>query len=437
MISKARNESIAAVASRQILLSRFELVRLSLAASLLSLIPFHHLCLLIMPTCTRHTCGFSYPSLDSSEFTSTPCFHHPGQPIFHEGSKSWSCCKDVNKPVLDFDDFLKMKGCKEEVGHSNEKKKKTVEEKTREFQQAMEGIKLEDGREVYGQASSSKMNGPAASSVITPSVGPSTSSPVTAPKKQQYVEPSDPEDAMVPPSTTCKRPGCTATSSDSSSPRHRSKEECHYHKGPPIFHDSSKGYLCCKRRVLEFDEFLKIEGCTRATTGHLFVQPPKTIKKTNGSASTADSSQGSTFSRDSLLQRRGLILEEGEEEVDCRMDHYETPDEIRMTIYCKGVQMDKSVILIEEEDLLLSLAMPPLPASSSSRRHLLHLPLYAAVLPAATEGESKAGGGSYYTVSPSKIKIDIILKKKQAGISWPRLDRSGQDVGYGLTFGRK
>lgn len=22
-----------------------------------------------------------------------------------------------------------------------------------------------------------------------------------------------------------------------------------------------QGYLCCKRRVLEFDEFLKIEGC--------------------------------------------------------------------------------------------------------------------------------------------------------------------------------
>lgn len=24
---------------------------------------------------------------------------------------------------------------------------------------------------------------------------------------------------------------------------------------PPIFHEGSKGYTCCKRRVLEFDEY--------------------------------------------------------------------------------------------------------------------------------------------------------------------------------------
>ena len=34
-----------------------------------------------------------------------------------------------------------------------------------------------------------------------------------------------------------------------------------------------KGYLCCKRRVLEFDEFLKIEGCK--TGRHLFVPKSK------------------------------------------------------------------------------------------------------------------------------------------------------------------
>lgn len=31
----------------------------------------------------------------------------------------------------------------------------------------------------------------------------------------------------------------------------------------------SQGYLCCKRRVLEFDEFLKIEGCKQGR--HVFV----------------------------------------------------------------------------------------------------------------------------------------------------------------------
>ena len=40
-----------------------------------------------------------------------------------------------------------------------------------------------------------------------------------------------------------------------------------------VFHEGSKGYLCCKRRVLEFSEFLKIEGCT--TGSHLFVGAKK------------------------------------------------------------------------------------------------------------------------------------------------------------------
>lgn len=31
----------------------------------------------------------------------------------------------------------------------------------------------------------------------------------------------------------------------------------------------SQGYLCCRRRVLEFDEFLKIEGCKKGC--HIFV----------------------------------------------------------------------------------------------------------------------------------------------------------------------
>ena len=40
-----------------------------------------------------------------------------------------------------------------------------------------------------------------------------------------------------------------------------------------IFHEGSKGYLCCKRRVLEFDECLKMEGCTEGK--HLFVGAKK------------------------------------------------------------------------------------------------------------------------------------------------------------------
>jgi hypothetical protein len=32
----------------------------------------------------------------------------PSRQVFHEGLKSWSCCADVNKPVLEFDQFMKI-----------------------------------------------------------------------------------------------------------------------------------------------------------------------------------------------------------------------------------------------------------------------------------------------------------------------------------------
>lgn len=36
------------------------------------------------------------------------CWHHPGQPVFHDAYKGWSCC---NKKCTDFTEFLNIKGC--------------------------------------------------------------------------------------------------------------------------------------------------------------------------------------------------------------------------------------------------------------------------------------------------------------------------------------
>lgn len=65
----------------------------------------------------------------------------------------------------------------------------------------------------------------------------------------------------------CRRRGCSATYKEGSS---REDEKCVHHPGAPIFHEGSKGWSCCKRRVLEFDEFMKIEGC-KERGRHLFV----------------------------------------------------------------------------------------------------------------------------------------------------------------------
>ncbi|CAO1625442.1 unnamed protein product [Sympodiomycopsis kandeliae] len=365
-----------------------------------------------MTICTRPSCGADL-DVSSSEFTSTPCIHHPGAPVFHEGQKSWSCCKEVNKPVLDFDDFVKIKGCTTLTGHSTERPKQAQTTKPSTDGAGVKGTKREDGSEVFGSSNGSSTT---TATTTTPSVPPPA--PATKPLEPAvYVEPSDPDSlTSVPVGAICKRAGC-GHKNTSEGVRDRSSEECHYHKGFPIFHEGSKGYSCCKRRVLEFSEFLKITPCSQSTSGHLYTQPPKSKNTSDGDDAT------------DLLTQRGLQLEAEEVESECKMDHYETPDEIRMTIYCKGISPDSSKILIESNDLLLSLSLPANIASDNQkRRFLYHLPLYAEIEPHPV---------SSYTISTSKIKMDLTLVKKNKGQSWPSLQRGTPGSGgYGLTFGR-
>lgn len=69
---------------------------------------------------------------------------------------------------------------------------------------------------------------------------------------------------------TCRRKGCGATHNGGD----REGESCVHHPGAPIFHEGSKGWSCCKRRVLEFDQFMNIEGC-KTKSRHLFVGSAK------------------------------------------------------------------------------------------------------------------------------------------------------------------
>ena len=65
----------------------------------------------------------------------------------------------------------------------------------------------------------------------------------------------------------CRRKTCGTKYKKGAS---RDGEKCIHHPGIPIFHEGSKGYSCCKRRVLEFDQFMMIEGCEEKGR-HLFI----------------------------------------------------------------------------------------------------------------------------------------------------------------------
>ena len=100
----------------------------------------------------------------------------------------------------------------------------------------------------------------------------SSATPAPAPPEDEDDDPSLP----VPPNITCRRRGCNAASS--SIQTSREGEECIYHPGQALFHEGSKGWTCCKKRVLEFDEFMKIQGCMTKDK-HLFVGNKKDTSK--------------------------------------------------------------------------------------------------------------------------------------------------------------
>jgi CHORD len=97
-------------------------------------------------------------------------------------------------------------------------------------------------------------------------------SPARSPAPPPESESDDPA-LEIAPDATCRRRGCNASYDTSID---RNDEECVYHPGHALFHEGSKGWTCCKRRVLEFDEFMKIEGCKKKKR-HLFIGKGKPV----------------------------------------------------------------------------------------------------------------------------------------------------------------
>lgn len=169
--------------------------------------------------------------------------------------KGWSCCK---KRVVDFDEFLAIPGCTW-GRHSSEKveapaKAEPEPAKTEAAHVTNEGV------EVYGKKQSEPVV----------EAQPAAAAPPPVEEKKPEVIEEDDESLPVPEGTTCKRRGCGRVWKDQATSRGDGPEAvCRFHPGAPIFHEGSKGWSCCSRKVLDFDEFLKIEGCKEGK--HLFV----------------------------------------------------------------------------------------------------------------------------------------------------------------------
>lgn len=172
------------------------------------------------------------------------CLHTPDS---HK-TLGWKCCKPR---VLTFDEFLAIPACTTGK-HSTTDIPPTIEKKQ---------VDPADAAPAY------KPTAPAPEAASRAPVAPQATA--TSPPPPPESEDDDPS-LEIPKGKTCRRKACEQQYTGE-----RESEKCVFHPGAPIFHEGSKGYTCCKRRVLEFDEFLRIGGC-KTKDRHLFVGSGKT-----------------------------------------------------------------------------------------------------------------------------------------------------------------
>lgn len=81
-------------------------------------------------------------------------------------------------------------------------------------------------------------------------------------------------------------------------------DSCCYHPGEPYFHDAYKGWTCCKKKSVDFTEFLNMKGCTMAKHSNVKPPEPEKVEKKNipdvPSLSTVDPIKPSSLKRPSF-----------------------------------------------------------------------------------------------------------------------------------------
>ncbi|CAH0019474.1 unnamed protein product [Clonostachys rhizophaga] len=307
--------------------------------------------------CVHQGCGKEYTDPEEK------CYYHPGPPVFHEGQKGWKCC---NPRVLTFDEFMEITPCTTGV-HSTTDKPPQIEEKPKVDEAAL-AKKIEEA--APGRAP----------------IQPAQHVP-TPPPPPPESEDDDPS-LEIRDGTICRRKTCGAKYKKGAS---RDGEKCTHHPGVPIFHEGSKGYSCCKRRVLEFDQFMLIEGC-KTKDKHLFIGSGKKDKAAGG----------------------------GEEVLTTvRHDFYQTPKSVIASIFLKKIVKDTAKV----EFLAKSLNLDLVTSDSPPKRYATEFPLFGEI---DTEQSS-------FKVLGSKLELNLV---KADGASWPVLRSDDALTGEILQIGK-
>lgn len=69
-------------------------------------------------------------------------------------------------------------------------------------------------------------------------------------------------------------------------PNDNKEGDCVHHPGYPVFHDTYKGWSCCKKKCTDFTEFLNIKGCTKSC--HSNVKPIEAEKPSTDKSKSSE-----------------------------------------------------------------------------------------------------------------------------------------------------
>jgi len=325
--------------------------------------------------CVHKGCGKVFTDPDEE------CVYHPGPPEFHEGQKGWMCCKPR---VLTFDEFLAIPPC-------TKGKHSTIDDTPTP---APKPSAVEASNIVAAAPIPSPV--PVTRPLTASNPKPEQPTPTDTPKPEPPVDESDDPDAEIPPSATCKRRGCGKSKNDKIP---RDEEECIYHPGVPLFHEGSKGWTCCKRRVLEFDEFMKIEGC-KTKRRHCYVGKPK--KKTEG--------------------RDGEATNQSSEEMldTVRNDFYQTASSVIVSFYLKKINKDEAKVDFSDDGTEVDLDLP----TQDGKRFTRTIPLFAQIDP----------DKSQFKIMGTKLEMNLI--KADASLSWGALRSDEKGSGVRIQLGQ-
>ncbi|ONK57473.1 uncharacterized protein A4U43_C09F870 [Asparagus officinalis] len=199
--------------------------------------------------CQRIGCDAMFTDADNLDGS---CRYHDSGPIFHDGMKEWSCCKQKSH---DFSLFLAIPGCKTGKHTLEKPVTKAVSASSRKptpspVQNKPTDVNCSRCRQGFFCSDHNAQPKPS-NPVVLPTSVENDQVKNTPPPVKKIVGLDEPQ--------ICRNKGCGKTFKE----KDNHETACEYHPGPAIFHDRIRGWKCCDVHVKEFDEFMDIPPCTK------------------------------------------------------------------------------------------------------------------------------------------------------------------------------